>query len=96
MQLLRGRAREGKVEGLTAKHEAARHPPWEPDPPPDFLAANLRAIAGFELRVTRIEAKFKLSQNGDESDREGALAGLEAEGDPESLALAAFARSYFR
>ncbi len=84
------------LERLIHRYEAPRRQPWVSDLPPDFVAEDLRALVGFQLPITRLEAKFKLSQNKDLSDRDGALAGLEAEGDPASLALVAFARAYFR
>ena len=33
------------------------------DLPADFLARQLKAIVGFEIRLTRLEGKFKLGQN---------------------------------
>jgi transcriptional regulator len=33
------------------------------DAPPKYIAGQLRAIVGVEIAITRIEAKFKLSQN---------------------------------
>lgn len=94
--LLDDAATQAIVERLIEKYEAGRAQPWSPDFSPEFVAANLRAIVGFELPIARLEAKFKLSQNKDDRDREGALTGLEAEGDPASVALATFARSYLR
>jgi len=84
------------IDQLVEKYEASRRGRWVPDLPTDFMATNLRTIVGFELPIARIEAKFKLGQNRELRDREGALAGLEAEDDPEGVALAAFARSYYR
>jgi transcriptional regulator len=73
---------EGIVRRLTAKHEATMTHPWAvDDAPPRFVAGQLRAIVGVELRITRIEAKAKLSQNRPEADVEGVVAGLDARGD---------------
>jgi transcriptional regulator len=81
---------EDVVRRLTAKHEAARTetagqaPAWSVDDAPrKFIEGQLRAIVGLELRITRIEAKAKLSQNRSEADQAGAIAGLDEAGNPE-------------
>jgi transcriptional regulator len=72
------------VSRLTAKHEAGRELPWSvADAPAAFVTGQLRAIVGVELRITRIEAKAKLSQNRPAADIDGVVAGTRAEGDPE-------------
>jgi transcriptional regulator len=82
---------EDVVRRLTAKHEAARTasagqaPAWSVDDAPrKFIEGQLRAIVGLELRITRIEAKAKLSQNRPETDIAGVVAGLAARGDVRS------------
>jgi transcriptional regulator len=40
----------------------------------------LGAIAGVEIEITRIEGKWKVSQNRPAVDRSGVVAGLRAEG----------------
>jgi transcriptional regulator len=79
---------EDIVRRLTAKHEAARlespgqAPAWSVDDAPrPFIEGQLRAIVGLELRITRIEAKAKLSQNRPATDIAGVVAGLAARGD---------------
>ena len=69
------------VRRLTAKHEGGRSHPWSvDDAPPRYVAGQLRAIVGMELRISRIEAKAKLSQNRPETDVAGVVAGLTADG----------------
>jgi len=83
------------VEELTRRYEGHRDQPWATERlPGDSYAKLLRAIVGFEMRVERCEATFKLGQNRSEADRRGAMAGLDAEGSPASAALAAFMRRY--
>jgi transcriptional regulator len=84
---------EDVVRRLTAKHEAARTetagqaPAWSADDAPrKFIEGQLRAIVGLELRITRIEAKAKLSQNRPAGDVAGIVAGLAARGDDRSAA----------
>ena len=70
------------VRRLTDRHEAAADRPWSVDDAPDaFVNGQLRAIVGVEVRITRIEAKFKLSQNRPEADVAGVIDGLTARGD---------------
>jgi len=71
------------VRRLTEKHEAGRAQPWSvEDAPPAFTAGQLRAIVGVEVRISRIEAKAKLSQNRPAADIDGVVAGLRTDGDP--------------
>jgi transcriptional regulator len=70
------------VTRLTERHEARRPAPWSVDDAPEaFIAGQLRAIVGVELVISRVEAKFKLSQNRSAADREGVANGLAADGD---------------
>jgi transcriptional regulator len=68
---------EALVRRLTAKHEGGRPQPWSPDDAPEpYFRGQLRAIVGVELPISRIEAKFKLSQNRSDADMEGVIEGL--------------------
>jgi transcriptional regulator len=71
------------VRRLTERHESRRAKPWSvDDAPPAFHAGQLRAIVGIELHVSRVEAKFKLSQNRSAADLDGVVAGLTDDGLP--------------
>ncbi len=81
------------VTRLTERHEGGRAAPWHvADAPADFLDTMLKAIVGIEIEVTRVEGKFKLSQNRSAEDRTGVVLGLEADAStqrqPEADALA--------
>ena len=81
------------VTRLTETHEGGRAMPWHvTDAPADFIEATQRAIVGIEIEVTRLEGKFKLSQNRSAEDRTGVVLGLEADAtarrQPEADALA--------
>lgn len=70
------------VTRLTAKHEQGRDKPWAvSDAPEDFIRAQLKGIVGLRLRITRLDAKRKMSQNRNEADRAGVIAGLSASTD---------------
>lgn len=69
------------VTRLTDRHEGGRSDGWKvSDAPEDFVKAQLRGIVGVELVLTGIEGKAKLSQNRNEADRAGVIAGLAEEG----------------
>ncbi|WP_112247903.1 FMN-binding negative transcriptional regulator [Kribbella monticola] len=69
------------VRRLTTKHESRHAAPWSvDDAPAAYVAGQLRAIVGLELRITRIEAKAKLSQNRPTADITGVITTLETDG----------------
>ena len=77
------------VSDLTALHEAERAEPWAvSDAPDDFIAGLLKGIIGIEIEITRIEGKWKASQNRPETDRIGVVNGLTAQHDEASQAMA--------
>lgn len=66
------------LDGLTTKHEADQPAPWAPaDAPPEYVEGLLKAIVGIEMTITRLEGKWKVSQNQPERNRLGAADGLE-------------------
>ena len=78
---------------LTERHEGGRPDPWTlADAPEAYLRALLGAVVGFRMTVTRLEGKWKLSQNRSAADFAGVIAGLEAEGGPAPAAVAAAMR----
>lgn len=69
------------VTRLTDLHEQPREQPWHvADAPESYIDKQLRAIVGVEMVVESVTAKAKLSQNRSVEDREGVIAGLQAEG----------------
>lgn len=71
------------VERLTDQHERGRAVPWSvADAPEAFVQGQLRAIVGVEVRITRVVAKAKLSQNRPPADVDGVVAGSRADGRP--------------
>lgn len=78
-----------QIEALTRAHEEPRKAPWAVnDAPEPFVAAQMRGIVGLEIEITRIEGKWKISQNRPEADRVGVHAGLRAETDPQASSMA--------
>jgi transcriptional regulator len=75
---------------LTAQHEATQARPWSvADAPADYIEAMLRTVVGIEITVTRLDAKWKVSQNRAEIDQQGVMAALQAQGSDEAAAMAA-------
>jgi len=69
------------VAKLTDEHEKDRSTPWAvADAPEDYLSSMLKAIVGFEIKITSMIGKFKNSQNKNEADRNGIARGLSALG----------------
>jgi transcriptional regulator len=77
------------VTRLTDRHEAGRADPWRvTDAPDDFVQAMLNGIVGLEIPITRLEGKWKMSQNRNAADRAAVVQALRSEGDPARLAVA--------
>jgi transcriptional regulator len=77
------------VGGLTDRFEASRAKPWAvTDAPEQFIATQLRAIVGIEIRLTRLLGKWKTSQNRPAADQEGVVAGLRESDDALAQAMA--------
>ena len=73
----------GVLARLTRTHEAraGTSPPWRmTDATPDYIAKLLQAIVGLEVRVERVVAKSKLSQNKDARDRDSVIREMEFRG----------------
>ena len=77
------------VERLTARFEADRAEPWQvADAPASFIDAQLRAIVGLEIPITRLLGKWKVSQNRSAPDRAGVVHGLRASVDSDAATIA--------
>ena|SRR5579871_6578887 len=77
------------VTRLTDSHEAAQGAPWKvTDAPEAYTQSMLKLIVGFEIAISSLVGKFKLSQNRTLPDRRGVLAGLEASSDPSAREMA--------
>jgi transcriptional regulator len=86
---------EAQIRRLTDRHEAGSAEPWSVDQAPaKFVERQLRAVVGVELVISRIEAKFKLSQNQPQKNVEGVIAGLETRGHADDAAVAAAVRAH--
>lgn len=74
----------GVVARLTRDHEfqSGQAKPWKmTDAPREYIAQQLEAIVGLEIRISRLVGKWKLGQNREERDRLAAADALGARGD---------------
>ena len=78
---------------LSERHEGREAAPWRmQDQPEAFLDGMMGGILGFEIAVSRLEGKFKLSQNRPTEDRPRIIAALEARDDTDSHGIAELMR----
>ena len=65
------------VTKLTNLHEHAKPQPWAvEDAPVAYIDSMLKAIVGLRLPISRIEGKWKMSQNRSARDRQGVAMAL--------------------
>jgi transcriptional regulator len=78
------------VTQLTEQHEGQRNLSWRvTDAPGDYIDRRLRAIVGVEIPITKLEGKWKVSQNRSEQDRQSVAASLQdGTGDDEQATAA--------
>ncbi|MBV9521829.1 MAG: FMN-binding negative transcriptional regulator [Alphaproteobacteria bacterium] len=77
------------VDRLSRVYESGRAKPWRlADQPEAYIAGMVRGIIGFSIAVSRIEGKFKLSQNRGAADRRRVVAALREEADPSATEVA--------
>ena len=77
------------VTELTAQQERYEAKPWAPsDAPATYIEAMLRGIVGFRFAITRLEGKWKMSQNREVQDRDGVAKGLGKRGNGNDLEMA--------
>jgi transcriptional regulator len=77
------------VSELTAQQESSEAKPWAPsDAPATYIETMLRGIVGFRFAITRLEGKWKMSQNREVQDRVGVVKGLSARAVGDDLEIA--------
>lgn len=94
------------IEDFDAKHqllqdevdtfEAGFAHPWKMELPHDYERKQMAAIVAFEIEITRLEGKFKLSQNRPEIDRPRVMQALEDSASAEDQKVAALMREKYR
>jgi len=93
VSVVEGEAKHAALAKLVAAHD----PAWQPEfdrLPADFLRDMLGGIVAFEIAVTRLETRWKLSQNRGRREQELIIAQLEASGGEGEGALAELTRKH--
>jgi transcriptional regulator len=78
---------------LIATYESSFERPWQGELPDDYRDQMIRGIVAFEIPITRLEGKFKLSQNRPAADVQGAIDHLSRSDDPDDRAVARMMRA---
>ena len=82
-----------QLEELVTEHESGEAVPWKiADAPPDYIETLLRGIVGIELRIARLEGKWKASQNHPAVNRTGVIEGLRKRDTSTASAMAEIVR----
>ena len=82
------------LQDTVQRYESAFEKPWQLESAGDYVERLRSGIVAFELRLTRLEGNFKLSQNKREPDHSGVVAALEASGDTLERELARMMRAH--
>jgi transcriptional regulator len=93
VSVVEGEAKHAALAKLVAAHD----PAWQPEferLPADYLRDMLGGIVAFEIAVTRLETRWKLSQNRGRREQELIIAQLETSGGEGERALAALTRKH--
>ena len=78
------------VGELTTQQEKGEAQPWKlSDAPDSYIDVMTRGIVGFRFAITRLQGKWKMSQNREKPDWEGVVRGLEARAAGDDLEIAA-------
>ena len=80
------------LQELVRKHEALFEKPLQFQLPGDYMQKMMQGIFGFEIEITRLEGKYKLSQNRSTNDQQRVASALEAQADEASVGVAKLMR----
>lgn len=90
--------REGKLAVLAASI-AATEPGYQAvldGFPAEFIDAKLKGLVAFEIAVTRVDARWKLSQDRQQSERERISLAMKLSDDPSAMRLAEYMDQHAR
>ncbi len=76
------------LKALIQTHEAQFEKRWDFQLPDDYLQKMMRGIVGFEIQITRLEGKFKMSQNRTASEQQRVIAALRDSEDAVNISVA--------
>lgn len=81
------------LKTLIQAHEAQFERPWTFELPDEYVQKMMQGVAGFEIEITRLEGKFKMSQNRSETERETVIAALQDSPDALNISVAEIMRN---
>jgi transcriptional regulator len=84
------------VERTVTAYEQPRALPWTMDGSRDYARKLAGAVVGFHIELTRIEGKFKLSQNQPAERQQKVVDALQQQHDANSVAIAAIMQTRLR
>lgn len=87
VRMIEGQELYELLSRLVSKHEVNTGYSLE-NLPQDFVQKEIKGVTGFAVDVTRIDARYKLSQNRDDESYENVIHELEKQGDENSLLVA--------
>ena len=76
------------LKALIQTHEDQFEKPWDFQLPDDYVQKMMRGIVGFEIQITRLEGKFKMSQNRTAVEQQQVIAALRDSQDELSVEVA--------
>lgn len=78
-----------QIEKLTAHHESEYSEQWKlTDAPADYIEKLISAVVGIEIVITKLEGKWKVSQNQPERNKESVADGLRERNKPKDASIA--------
>jgi len=81
IQIVHGKAVYEGLQKLMAKHEAQTQTNMDiTEIPKETMREDMQGLVGFELKIKRVEAVQKMSQNRDEESYRGVINGLREQG----------------
>lgn len=80
---------------LTETHESTQASPWAVnDAPAEHITSLLKAIVGIEIPISRLQGKWKVSQNQPAANQATVVAGLRAAGSANQVAMAGLVKAF--
>lgn len=84
------------IRRIVVYYEGPRPDPWSFDEAAPYVDQLIRGIVGFRIEITRLEGKWKLSQNHPEERRRRVIRALDERPDEHSQAIAAMMKERLR
>lgn len=76
------------LKTLIQTHEAQFEKPWDFQLPEDYVQKMMQGTVGFEIPITRLEGKFKMSQNRSASEQQRVIDALNESQDAMNMGVA--------